>query len=264
MLTMDTVSNTPRKELPRRLALLTARAGGQPVRHLNRLPQRGGGPLVPPTVSATEENVRAHLATELRRETEAFVSAMSHEVEMLRSQLAQGGVRADCALERIQSLLADLTDRMQSLAREESPPPIREIGLERALESYCQHICDKATFEMSFESQIHESAMDPSVKLVVFRVAQDALDHIVEYRKPTFVSVRLIQEDDDLCLRVEDIGEPHSAPGQRDEGQEMAFLQRLEERIEDCDGQIQVSHGDGFNEVNFQLPVSAPRSACAA
>lgn len=225
---------------------------------------RGGKPATPPPASATEENIRVHLAELLRHETEAFVTEFSHEIELLRSELGQHGAQAECALERIQSLVADLTERMLGVAREEQPPPVREIGLERALESYCQHVCDKTAVEMSYESEIDESAIDPRLKLIAFRIAQDALDHLTEHRRPSFVSVRLVHHGEKLSLRVEDLGGLCVSEDSGAKDAEVQFLQRLEERVAGCAGQLQVNLGLRSNLLNLELPLTAPRSARAA
>jgi signal transduction histidine kinase len=215
-------------------------------------------------MSATEEELRARLATLLRHETEAFIGAFTSEVESLRTRLNQQGINSDPALERMQSLVAELADRMQSIAREEQPPPIEEIGLERALEGYCQHICDKTALELSYESHIQETAIDKTVKLTAFRVAQDTLEHIAEHRRPNFVSVRVTQEGTELQLRVEDVGEPHVVKHESDEQSEVRFLQRLEERVASLAGRVQVNRGLGSNLLLFALPTNAPRPACTA
>jgi len=263
MLTVETNSSNG-QQLRRRFALMAGRKHSNHIYSHAHPGRHSSKSLTPPTVSATEENIRAHLAAELRNETTAFVSEFTHEVETLRAELARGGVRADCSLERIQALVATLTERMQSIVREETAPPISEIGLERALEGYCQHLCDRKGLELSYESHIQESAVDPGVKLIVFRVAQDTLDHIAEHRHAGFVAVRLIQEDGDLYLRIEDMNEPVCANGSSSEATETAFLQRLEERLTDCDGQLQASSGNGFHVLAFQIPLAAARSARAA
>jgi len=164
----------------------------------------------------------------------------------------------------VQGLMAMLVDRMQGVVRGQLVPPIAELGLEQSLEKYCQHICNVTSLELSFDSHINEKLIDPHTALMAFRIAQDALDHATQHRQPNFVSVKLAQEGSNLIVQVEDLGEDNLHLIADVEKAEKQFLERMEERMEDCAGQLQISRGIDSTLVTLELPLEVPRSARAA
>ncbi|MSR65430.1 MAG: hypothetical protein EXS18_06575 [Verrucomicrobiae bacterium] len=249
-------TNAVRMDRPsrRRFAVMTAARRDASLTYRTRTPH----------VSAIEEELRAKLVAEVRRETQQFVTTFSAEVEALRQTLADQGVHAEDALQGIQGLVANLTDQLQSVVRGQATPPIVEMGLEKSLEKYCQNLCNQTPLEMSFESHVNERHIDPSTALTVFRIAQDSLDHAAHHHKPNFVSVKLDQQGMQLQLRIEDLADPGLSSHDVVDNTERQYFQRMEERMADCAGQLQISRGPGSTVVFLELPLNAPRGARAA
>lgn len=242
------------KPTRRRFALMTAARHDVARAHHSHTPH----------ITAIEEELRGKLAAEVRSESQQFVKKFTAEVETLRNTLVDHGVHGEDVLQSLQGLVADLTDRLHSIARSQATPPIAELGLEQSLEKYCQHLCNHSSMELSFESHINERLVDTSTALTVFRIAQDALDHAAHHHKPSFVSVKLDQEGRQLHLRIEDLAEPGLVRHDAVDDSERRFFQRMEERMADCEGQLQISRGPGSTVVFLELPLAAPRGARAA
>ncbi len=253
---MIATANTaaPHKPSRRRFALMTAATPEAAHTH----------PSLAPNTRAIEESLRSKLAAELRQETAEFMNKFAAEVESVRRELEEHDLPIQEPMQGLQALVADLADRLQGIARGQATPPLGEVGLEIALEKYCQHVCNVTRIELSFESHIQEERIDPGNALMAFRIAQDALDHATRYRQPNFVSVKLSQDVDILCVQVEDLGEAEIRKSPEAEAAEKLFLERMEERMADCAGELQVSRGADSTLVSLQLPLETPRSARAA
>src|ERR1043166_4638379 len=107
-MTAPATTNAVRLDKPsrRRFALMTA------ARHdASRLHHHT------PHITAIEEELRAMLAVEVRRETQQFVAKFTAEVETLHKTLVEHGVHTEETLQGIQALVANLTDQLQSIAR---------------------------------------------------------------------------------------------------------------------------------------------------
>ena len=238
----------------RRFSLMTAARRDATLAYRSRTPH----------ITAIEEELRAKLLAEVRQETQQFVTRFTAEVESLRHTLTDHGVHAEEALQGIQGLVANLTDQLQSVARSQTTPPIAEMGLEKSLEKYCQHLCNQTPLEMSFESHVNERHIDPSTALTIFRIAQDSLDHAAHHHKPNFVSVKLDQHERQLQLRIEDLADPALIRHDIVDDSERQFFQRMEERMADCEGQLQISRGPGSTTVFLELPLHTPHCARSA
>ena len=259
-------SRHTKRPLKRRFSLLTNSRSHRPAaRAAIHDPTPSSKDFAPTAASVVEEELRANLSAELRAQTQPLIASLSSEMETLRTELAQAGVRADHSFQQIQTLIGELVDRLQHVARAQQAPPIEKIGLERALESYCQHLCDETSLEVAYESQIDERAIHPTAALAAFRIAQDALSHAAKYRRPNFVSVKLAQEGSNLHLRVEDMGEePPLAHASTGEAVERNFIERMQQRASECAGRLEISRSLRATLLALQVPLFTPRSACAA
>jgi signal transduction histidine kinase len=108
-------------------------------------------------------------------------------------------------LQRIYQLTQGAMAEMRTLLIELRPEALEKTRLSDLL----HHLADMMGARTRAEVQVHiqqNAALDPDVKTVFYRVAQEALNNIIKHARANAIIIELNQHDEETMLRISDDG----------------------------------------------------------
>jgi PAS domain S-box-containing protein len=153
-------------------------------------------------VDAQEEE-RRRLAGEIHDDSVQIMSAVGVRLETLRRKLADGP-HAD-SVEGLQRTVEESIGRLRHLLFELRPPALDREGLIPALHMLVQRIGPEPGQSFRIASELLAEPT-PEARLVLYRIAQEALTNARKHSGPGEVTLSLDERDRGVVLRVRDQG----------------------------------------------------------
>ena len=181
-----------------------------------------------------QEAERARVARELHDDISQQLVILSLELEMLRSDQAQGdgAMRLSRAMEATQGI----STSVRELSHRLHPAKLRLIGLVGALDGL-RRDCSLPHLPIAFCHRDVPAEIDHDVALCLFRVAQEALGNAIKHSDAHHVSVALTGEPSGLTLTITDDGKGFDVDGAPNGG---LGLISMRERVESFAGAVEI------------------------
>ncbi len=184
-----------------------------------------------------QEEERARIASDIHDDSIQVMAAASMRLQILRSELADPAHRA--MLTRLEETVLASIARLRHLLFELRPRTLDSDGLGAALRLYLDELDPDVPFEIAFEDRLrHEPT--PDIRVIVYRIAQEAVTNVRKHARASRVSVTLDTENGGLLLQVLDdgVGLP---PGADEAPPGHMGLAAIRERAELAGGWIRLS-----------------------
>jgi PAS domain S-box-containing protein len=152
------------------------------------------------------EDERRRISRELHDEIGQALVAIRMGLEGGRQLLPAGSDALRSEIGRASDLARDTVDRLRHLAYELRPPSVDLVDLNTLLEGLCSDVNRRARLPVAYRGPGDLPAVDPAVKLTLYRVLQESLANAVKHSGATRVSVGLDLTDGAIVLTVEDDG----------------------------------------------------------
>jgi PAS domain S-box-containing protein len=159
----------------------------------------------------SRENERLRLAQELHDSPLQDIIGLSFQVQGLQSDL--GDSSAGQELRAMQTTLELVIGKMRSIAGELRPPALAPFGLYKAIQSHADGFQKKYTdIHLSMQLARDEQRLAEETRLALFRIYQESLNNIVRHAKAKQAWVRLMLDDQQVVLEIEDDGQGFELP----------------------------------------------------
>ena len=152
---------------------------------------------------AAQENERRRVARDLHDEVGQTMAGLTLELGHL-ARGAPAGLAAE--LERAREETRDLSAALQRIVRQLRPDALDDLGLGSALAHLSETFTDRFGIRVKRELASRLPPLDPSVELVVYRVAQESLTNIGRHSGASLAEMALTGEGGNLRLIVRDNG----------------------------------------------------------
>jgi signal transduction histidine kinase len=152
-----------------------------------------------------DEAERTGLARELHDGPMQDLYGLTYQMETLPSDFAAGN--GDETIRSIKSKILQVIQSLRSISRELRPPTLAPYGLEKAIRSHAETLQQgqpDLRFKLSLDAD--GQMLSESVRMVLFRIYQVAITNVIRHARATRVDVRLILEDSQVHLEVQDNG----------------------------------------------------------
>lgn len=162
---------------------------------------------------AAQEEERKRIARELHDSIGSLLSTIKFSLEKIHSQLLPGEQIAECIKGSI-SLTQNAIDESRRIMTDLRPSMLDDLGLIATLNWFCrqfQAVYSKIHIEQ--EIGIEEDEIAQPLKIVIFRIVQEALHNISKHSKAEWVNLSLLKSEGTIDLAIEDDGigfEPES------------------------------------------------------
>lgn len=139
--------------------------------------------------------------------------------------------------------LDESINEMRRVAHNMMPEALLKLGLQQALQDYCEGLSASQEFTINGEFHGLEKRMDASTEIVVYRIVQELLNNAVKHAGATRILAQVMRHDANLTITVEDNGQGFD-PTQTRTG---AGMTNIRSRVDYLKGQmdIQTTPGKG-------------------
>jgi signal transduction histidine kinase len=178
-----------------------------------------------------EEDERKRIAGDIHDDPMQKIVATNMRLQLLRRQLSD-----PAHLELLDKLLSTVRSSITSLRHlifELRPHVLDQDGLGPALRDYLESL--DADFEFSLEQQLQEEP-GSELRVLLYRVAQEALTNIRKHAHARRVNVLLAEQDGGFLVRIADDGVGFRVPGTLQSVRGHLGLSAMRERAEMAGG----------------------------
>jgi two-component system, NarL family, sensor kinase len=102
--------------------------------------------------------------------------------------------------------LDESIDEMRRVAHNMMPEALMKLGLQHALQDYCDGLSESQPFKIKGEFYGLEKRMDASTEVVVYRIVQELLNNAVKYSGATNILAQVMRHENNVTITVEDNG----------------------------------------------------------
>jgi signal transduction histidine kinase len=155
-----------------------------------------------------QEEERKHIANELHDSIGASLSAVKFNVERALSQLKQTNSEISGLLESVIPIVQDSIDECRRIQQDLRPPMLDNLGILptfswffRTFHSIYSHI------RIEPEIDVKEDEIPQNLKIVIFRILQEAMNNLAKHSRADLVAVSLQKLDTCLELVIRDDGQ---------------------------------------------------------
>ena len=165
--------------------------------------------LIPSKLIAVQEDERKRIAGELHDSVGQTLAALKYGVEAVLVKKERGDlVGAFNLLERFVPTLQQSIDETRGIYMGLRPPMLDSLGLLATLEWFCREFqALHSGFHLELETKIKEEEISDTTKIIIFRIAQEALNNVAKHSRAKRVNLLLTKSRSSIELTVRDDGE---------------------------------------------------------
>jgi signal transduction histidine kinase len=156
-----------------------------------------------------QEKEKKFIARELHDSIGASLSAIKVGLERKLNAMKKGRASSDdILLEDIIGLVQSTIKETKTIQKNLRPPVLDDLGILPALRSLCrefEEVLPGLKIEQSL--QVQEGDVPEALKIVVYRISQEALNNIAKHSKADTVSLSLSKTKNHLKLCIKDNGQ---------------------------------------------------------
>jgi signal transduction histidine kinase len=194
----------------------------------------------------TEEAERRRLARELHDRVGQSLTALSINLNIIRSQLPADSAQAAARLNDSLRLVEETVEHTRDVMADLRPPVLDDYGLLAALRWYAGQCSDALVVAVQVEGQELSPRLPPAVETALFRIAQEALNNVTRHAHATQANVRLEAVADTARLTIADDGVGFDPAARRPPGEPPLWgLINMRERAEAVGGRLRVESAPG-------------------
>jgi signal transduction histidine kinase len=195
-------------------------------------------------LAEAEEAQRRRIARELHDQVGQSLTALGINLNIVRSQMGNGGAEALAArLDDSLAIVEKTTERIRDLMADLRPPVLDDYGLVAAVRWYCEQLTARTGIECTVEGDEPDPRLPIATETALFRIAQEALTNVAKHAQAAEVSVSVDAEPRVVRIIVSDRGVGFDAvdpPAQGSWG-----LLTMAERAEAVGGQCRIRSRPG-------------------
>lgn len=191
-------------------------------------------------VIAAQEDERKRIARELHDDTSQVLFAQLLRVSAIK-QSENDDVRS--IAESLEDMFAESMEAVRRLGYELRPPSLDDLGMWEASTELVQRMSHRCGFEIAFHATGPQHRLHPTVELVLYRVAQEALTNVWKHAHATAASVRMDSTGGCVELIVEDNGRGFDSSGENpSDGKGLGLgVFGMQERVDLVGGTLEIT-----------------------
>jgi signal transduction histidine kinase len=163
------------------------------------------GELLNRTVKAQEAE-RQRIALELHDETGQTLTAISMGLRGLTGNIDSSPSRAIQQAQKLEQLASDGILELQRLVTGLRPPQLDDLGLVPALRWYASDVNKHFKIHVDVISQGSHMNLPPELRIVLFRIAQEAITNVVRHAEAIHATIRIVRNAGSVDMAIEDDG----------------------------------------------------------
>jgi signal transduction histidine kinase len=202
--------------------------------------------LLSSRILTAQEEERKRIARDLHDSTCQTLGLIKMTCEKALAQMD----RKAPAAETLETLLPSIPEALEDIRRiiqDLRPPTLDDFGLLMTITWFCREFEEKYPgIQINEKTDLAEADIPAPLKIVIYRVLQEALNNIAKHSKASLVSVCLAKRNGNMELTVEDNGlgfDPKSNP--MENPSKGMGLGSMRERVELSGGTLSLESSPG-------------------
>lgn len=194
-----------------------------------------------------QESERKQVASELHDELGQILTAVKFSIENALNQME----RDSAVSKTLQPLIPTLQSAIEEVRRiytQLRPSVLDDLGILATVGWFCREFHQRhQTIEVSHEAAVVESDVPEPLKLVIYRIMQEAFDNAAKFSKADRLWLSLLRFDNILTLTIKDNGvgfDPTEALSVENPSRGLG-LASMKERTELSGGTLRINSGNG-------------------
>jgi PAS domain S-box-containing protein len=206
----------------------------------------------------SQEQERARIGRELHDDISQRLSMLAIELEQLRNNPMEISGRLQELREEAMAISVDV----QALSHELHASKLEYLGVVSGMKSWCREFGERQKMKIEFSSDV-SSPVPFEIGLSLFRVLQEALHNIVKHSGVDRAEVQLLQQSNEIQLRVKDSGRGFDVEeAKRGHG---LGLTSMKERLQMVEGLLSIeSRQQEGTTVHARVPLNATAKSAEA
>ncbi len=153
------------------------------------------------------EQERKRVSQELHDNVWQTLNAIKLDIDHTFSSGDSGPAAIRSGAKRITSAIRDAVERIRTIHGELWPPVLEDFGILAAITWYCREFQNNySSVSIKNHFDLAEGDVPQSVKIVVYRIMQEALSNVAKHSQATDASLSLTKKDDRIEFSVADNG----------------------------------------------------------
>jgi two-component system, NarL family, sensor kinase len=152
-----------------------------------------------------QEEERSRLAKDLHDGLGGLLSGVKLQLGAMKGNLILSEEHGKI-FNRALSKLDESISEMRRVAHNMMPEALMKLGLQQALQDYCDGLSESLDFKINTEFYGLEKRMESSFEIVVYRIVQELLNNSVKHSGASTILVQVMRQDKNLTITVEDNG----------------------------------------------------------
>jgi len=187
-----------------------------------------------------EETERRHLAQELHDQVGQTLTALSLNLNLIKSQIPKRSAKVAMRLDDSLNLVEQTIQLVRNVMADLRPSVLDDYGLLAALEWYCKQFEQRTQVRVQLDGQEITPRLSLGTETVLFRIAQEALTNVAKHARAKQVTVSVQAENDSIQLIIADDGIGFVKPAQGGAAKQGLGLWTMRERALSIQGDVRI------------------------
>jgi signal transduction histidine kinase len=203
-----------------------------------------------------QESERRRFSRELHDQVGQNLTALSINLDILKTQLPHGNEALRSRLDDAGALIESTTATIENVMAELRPPMLDDYGLLPALQWYANDFVRRTGIEVDVQGSETGMRLAQSSEIALFRIVQEALNNVAKHAHASKVTIALEHAGEHVVLTIADDGVGYgaatSSAARRRSGLGMVTMR---ERTQALGGQFDIGPApDGGTRVSVRIP----------
>lgn len=160
----------------------------------------------------SQEDERRLIARDLHDSIGGSLSAIKFTLARKLGQMNEGGSSGEILLENIISMVQRTIDENRRIMTELRPSLLDDLGVVETIDWFCGEFEGVySTIRVKKQVEIEESEVPEHLKIVTFRILQEALNNVAKHSKADFVHVYFGKREGSIEIAIQDNGQGFDA-----------------------------------------------------
>lgn len=210
-----------------------------------------------------QEDQRKAISRDLHDQVGQLLAGISIHLSAFADAAARNPREIKATMGPILQLMQKSAENVHRFARELRPASLDDLGLIPALGTYIKELPKKRDVQIQFAAFEGVEALDSDRRMVLYRVAQEALTNVAKHARATRVNVSIFKAPGGVCLEIADNGQAFDVRHlSSDASSKRLGMVGMRERVEMVGGHFRVVSKAGVGTtVQAEVPFVSPSAA---
>lgn len=187
-----------------------------------------------------QEEERSRMAKDLHDGLGGLLSGVKLQLGAMKGNLILSEEHARVFNNALGKLDESISE-MRRVAHNMMPEALMKLGLQQALQDYCEGLSEGQSFKINTEFHGLEQRMTPSTEVVVYRIVQELLNNAVKHSGASVILAQVMRQENGLSITVEDNGRGFN----KEEVIQGTGLKNIRSRVDYLQGQLDIQSVPG-------------------